>query len=531
MWGVRSRPASTEQDADKRRALAGAPLWTIGAAVVLGLSARLCYLVIRYHAHDAGTKRPHIESAALLLAIFGLGFRFATDTLDRSDRVAPSRVSPAMWLVMVCGAMALYWPALFIGYLSDDFVLVQHAAAWHVGPVAAQLFRPVPLFMWSVLLNLGGGAGTLHTLNVLLHATNAFLTACVVDAWVRGRSWSLAAGFMVLVSPLAPEAVAWCAGVFDLSATALILAAVLTARCYTDHTTIATRILFVTMSLAALLSKETAVVGPVLVLIDSLALRRSLPRHLVADLLVVGGTVAVLAGMRLTSHPGLIAAPITRYRFQRVLFDSFGNLAAPWHADYLRTFPIARLLNGLSVICIVTGFFVTNGPRWRTITALAGALWVLVSVLPLLPMFYVSPQLEGARYLYLAAFGWAAILMTASADLGGRRLWAAVVVRSVVTLMIAIAVSGVRSHISPWVRAAAVRDTVVRAASVDSRLRACEVTYVRDLPQTVDGAYLFSNGAREALAGGGVNALTRDVSGPCSFRWDAMSSKFVPVSP
>lgn len=531
MWGVHSRPASTQQGADsKRKGLASAPLWTVGASVVLCLSARLCYLVIQYHAHDPGTKRPHIESAALLLAIFGLGFRFATDTRDRSDNVAGRRVPPTIWLVMVCAAMALYWPALFIGYLSDDFILAEHAAAWHVGPIAAQLFRPVPLFMWSVVLNLGGGASALHALNILLHATNAFLTTCVVDAWVRGRWWSLAAGFMVLVSPLAPEAVAWCAGVFDLSATGLILAAVLTARRYGDHTTIATRILFVTMCVAALLSKESAVVVPVLVLIDSLAVRRSLSRHLVVDLLVVGGTVAALAGMRLTSHPGLIAAPATRYRVQRMLFDSFGSLAAPWHVDYLRTFPTARLLNGLSIICIVTGFFVMIGPRWRTITALAGALWVLVSVLPLLPMFYVSPQLEGARYLYLAAFGWAAILMTANADLGRRRLWATVVVRSVVILMTAIAVSGVRSHLTPWVRAAAVRDTVVRAASVDPRLRACEVTYVRDLPHAVDGAYLFSNGAREALAGAGVNAFVRDVSGPCSFRWDIESSRFIPIS-
>ena len=513
----------------KRKNFAIAPLWIVGASVVLGLSARLCYLVIRYHTHDPGINRPHIESAALLLAIFGLGFRFATDSPERSDNWTSSRVSPVIWLVMVCAAMALYWPALFIGYLSDDFILVEHASAWHVGPVAAQLFRPIPLFMWSVVVHLGGGAGTLHALNILLHATNAYLTACVIDAWVRGRWWSLAAGGMVLVSPLAPEAVAWCAGVFDLSATALILAAILISRRYGNQTTTATRILFVTISLAALLSKETAVVVPVLVLIDSLTVRRSLPRHLVVDLLVLSGTVAVLAGMRLTSHPGLIAAPVTRYRVQRTLFDSFGSLAAPWHANDVRGFPIVQLLNGLSVICLVSGCFVMIGPRWRSITALAGAVWVLASVLPLLPMFYVSPQLEGARYLYLAAFGWAAILMTASADLSGRRPWAAVVVRSVVILMTAIAVFAVRSHLTPWVRAAGVRDTVVRAASEDPRLRACEVTYVRDLPQAVDGAYLFSNGAREALAGAGVNSFVSDDSGPCSFRWDSANLRFVSV--
>ena len=163
-------------------------------------------------------------------------------------------------------------------------------------------------------------------------------------------------------------------------------------------------------------------------------------------------------------------------------------------------------------------------------TALAGAVWILVSVFVLLPVFYVSPQLEGARYLYLAAFGWAAILMTAAADLSGRKRWATVVVHSVVILMIAAAVSATRSHVTPWLRAAGVRDTVLRAASEDPRLRACVVAYVRELPQTVEGAYVLPNGAREALAGVGLNAFVRDDSGSCAFRWDTVSSRFVPVS-
>lgn len=531
MSGVHSRPASTREGANSaRRTFAITPLWTACAAVVLCLSARLCYLVIRYQAHDPGTKRPHIESAALLLAIAGLASRFATDTPDRSDDPVRSRVSPAVWLVMIGAAMALYWPALFIGYLSDDFILVEHASVWDIGPVAAQLFRPIPLFVWGIVLHLAGGAVALHALNILLHATNAYLTTCVLSAWLRDRWWTLMAGFTVLASPLAPEAVVWCSGVFDLSSTVLILAAILVARRYANPATPATRILFITVCIAALLSKETAAVIPLLVLIDSWIVRRSLPKRLLVDLVIVGGSVAVFAVMRLTSHPGVMAAPFTAFRVQRVLFDSFGSLAAPWHADVLRAFPIVRLLNALSVIGLVSGFFVLRGSRWRSITASAGAAWVLVSVFVLLPIFYVSPQLEGARYLYLAAIGWAAILMTAAADLSGRQRWATVVVHSVAILMIAAALSGTRSHLTPWLRAAGVRDTVLRAASEDPSLRTCDVAYVRDLPPSVEGAYLFPNGAREALAGVGLNAFVRDDSGPCAFRWDTASSRFVPVS-
>lgn len=507
------------------------PRWRIfGAAVVLALSARLCYLVIRYHGGGGAIKRPHIESAALLLAVVGFVLRFATDTAP-SNSPTSRRIPPiGLWLGLVCAATVLYWPALFVGLLSDDFVLVQHALAWEVGEVAPQLFRPLPMFVWALIVHLGGGPVALHALNILLHATNAFLAMRIAAAWVPGRWWTTAAGFMVLAAPLGPEAVVWAAGVFDLFAAAFIMAAVLVARRYQDHPRIGDRLLLLTVSVAALLSKEIAVVVPMLVLLDCWV-RRSLPRALVADLALVAAVVAAFAAFRLASHTGLVAPAFSKYRVQRLVFDSFGSLAAPWHVDFIRAAAIVRPVNALAVICLVSAFFVNRGARWRSISGLAGAAWVLVSVIPLLSLFYVGAQLEGARYLYLAAFGWAALLMTAGSELCQRGRWPSVLVTVIFLAMIAVAAVGVRVHLAPWIHAAAVRDEILRIAAADARLHSCPVAYVRDLPESVEGAYLFRNGARDALADVGINAFVRNETGTCSFRWDGPTATFVPAFP
>jgi hypothetical protein len=82
--------------------------------------------------------------------------------------------------------------------------------------------------------------------------------------------------------------------------------------------------------------------------------------------------------------------------------------------------------------------------------------------------------------------------------------------------------------LSKWAYAATIRDIVIRSAAADGRLRACEVVYLQNLPESVDGAYVFSNGAREAFADVSINAFVKNEPGSCSFRWDADMRGFVP---
>jgi len=494
--------------------------WRVaGTAVVLTLSVRLCYIVIRFSTGSGAVKRPHIESAALLLAIAGLILRITSDT--PGSAVSSARPRAMLWLAFLAGALLLYWPAVHVGLLSDDFILIQHASVWDMRQVAPQLFRPLPIFVWAVVVHLGCGPVTLHVVNILLHATNAWLAAQIVAGWVPGRFYAIAAGLLVLVAPLGPEAVAWCAGAFDLFAAAAMMSAVLVSR---SPPTLRNRIQLIGLTLAALLSKETAVVLPMLILLDG-CVRRSLARRAIIDLGLVTATVAIFAVIRLQLATGVVSAAISRYRIQRLVFDSFGTLGAPWQASD-QWLTRVRAVYALCVIGVIAAFFVNRGARWASAAVLAGAGWVLASILPLLAFFSVGPQLEGARYLYLAACGWAAVLVTAAADLAGRGPRVTAITRGVLVVLIGAGAWGVHSHLLPWTDAAAVRDNVLRTAAADERLRGCPVAYVDGLPDSVGGAHLFANGAREALADVGVTAFAYAGTGDCAFRWDAAAERF-----
>ena len=185
---------------------------------------------------------------------------------------------------MFCvSAVALYAPSLSVGWLSDDFGLVDRAAAWNFSPISPIFFRPIPLAVWGVLLHAGAGPVVLHLLNVVLHGTVAYLTARLVAGWAPGRSWAALAGLLTLSAPLAPEVVAWCAGFFDVLAATLVLACVLTAQSYDASTPAFTRVQFLALGVAAVFSKETAAIVVVLVAANAWR-RRSLPRALALDL-------------------------------------------------------------------------------------------------------------------------------------------------------------------------------------------------------------------------------------------------------
>ena len=153
----------------------------LASLAVVALGLRVLYLFVRYILGSAGAQRFHIETAALIFIAVGLMVRIARSRRPEKGRTKWIASSSWTWLIFCGLAVALYWPALSVGFLSDDFVLLTHASDWRVGPVTPALFRPIPVFIWAVLLHSGGGAALLHLLNIALHGTNAWLTTQLVQ--------------------------------------------------------------------------------------------------------------------------------------------------------------------------------------------------------------------------------------------------------------------------------------------------------------------------------------------------------------
>jgi hypothetical protein len=409
-----------------------------------------------------------------------------------------------------------------VGLLSDDFPLVERAASADLGAVHAGLFRPVPLAVWSAILSAGGGATTLHALNVILHGTNAYLT--------RLAAGSRLAGLLLLAAPLAVEAVAWLSGVFDLMATMFVLLAVLTAQRYVRErpTLVRTRVMFGAFGLAALLSKETAAVAGALVLAAALWRLpvRLWPRALVVDAGALLGAAGAFGVWRLAELSGDASWAPDRYALQRGLFNAFGSLAVPWHRseviDPSRWIP---LVFGLSILLLLSGHLLRREPPAAVRRSVAAIAWVLIPIAPAFPFFFVADDLQGARYLYLPYVGWAALLAWCVPARGA-------IARAAATFMVAGAIAlsayGTVRHLHPWVEAGEMRERVL-AAAAQSGMRQCASVTLTALPDHVRGAYVFRNGAPEAFARElGMVATVAEANGACAFRWDAASASFTP---
>lgn len=504
----------------------------LAPAAVIALALRAIWLFVRYELGQPATHRYHAESATLALIVIGLSVRLwrrtdeaVQDPVEPSDLMRPWRLELRVWLAFCALAFVLYWPALWVGFLSDDYVLAEGAAHWTVVWNNPEFIRPLPLSIWAMLLNAGAGPAVFHTLNVALHATNACLTALMAARWLRSRPRGLTAGVLFLVFPLAAEPVVWCSGIFDLMFTTLALACVMTAAAYGRSASAGRRVRFLAFGLAALVTKETAVVTPLLVLADAW-IRRTFPRLLARDTAVLFLIAAGSVGARLWARSGMHGIPLNWFVVQRGVFEAFGALAVPFHND-IGPLTVLSISSGVLIIMLATVFFLRRDPAPAVFGATA---WILASILPVLPILVVDSSLQASRYLYLGTVGWSVVLVMFVTDV--RDAWPRWNVGSVAALGVLIGVMAVsaRIHERHWREAGALRDMIERAAVAKLGVSGCGQVTLHDLPDQVRGAYLFRNGAREAFAHDlGISATVGDAKGPCSFRWDSERFSFEPA--
>lgn len=370
--------------------------WACCGALTLGLAVRTAWLFASYQAGGSAA-RHHVESATVAFIVVGVVTAFfgrdrSADTLGERPAIAARAGFQA--LLWCAASLALYFPALRLGFLSDDYVLAARAMDGQFGLVHAQFFRPVPLVLWSLLLHAGGGALALHTLNLLGHGGVAWLTTRIAAPYVSSRL-RVAAGLLVLTLPSHVEAVTWMSGVFDVTATGFALLAVLAAR-RLDWGSTTRRVTICLLALAAVLCKETAVVTPLLILLDQWALGR-LSRRVLGDV-SAGITLFVALGvLRFSVAPPVVDEPLSPFLLQRWLFGTVAALAVPWHRDVTTRWFVIPLLGALGVIALVATFFVSRVPTrvFRASTAFVG--WMLLGTIPAAAFFFVSPDLEGGR--------------------------------------------------------------------------------------------------------------------------------------
>jgi 4-amino-4-deoxy-L-arabinose transferase-like glycosyltransferase len=152
--------------------------------------------------------------------------------------------------------------------------------------------------------------------------------------------------------------------------------------------------------------------------------------------------------------------------------------------------------------------------------AIVCAGWVVVSVLPVFSFFHVSATLEGSRYLYLPAAGFAllvALLLGEAARSMPRRFTPVLIAAGVMVLAIQ-SVTASRFEVARWTEAAALRDRILTDYVRVMPSGSCGAIAAEGVVDNVDGAYVLRNGFAQALAEMGAEA-SESAAPRCRVSW------------
>jgi hypothetical protein len=355
-----------------------------------------------------------------------------------------ARLARSLLFVPPVLALALYAPALGVGYLADDFLYLN----WMRGGVGAllrhvtagsnpQMIRPLPALAWTVGA-LPGGAVLLHGLSLLLHAAAGLLVAVVIErapasppsppsrwlsagpastAWRAPGATGVLFACLFVAFPLSSEPVVWLSASFDLWATVFaLLATCLALRAGGRATHQAAAAL---AFLLALLSKESVLCLPLViaVLLPWRAARRTvgalaavaLP-YLALRVVIFHGPGGYLDAAGRSALWSVRPGELLRSLFLRLPL----RILVPFRGA--RELPAAELAAGLVSAALLGSLLVAvigsarqqastvSSPRSEVRARLwdCARPWLagIVALAPALPVFSIDADQESSRMLY-----------------------------------------------------------------------------------------------------------------------------------
>jgi hypothetical protein len=411
----------------------------------------------------------------------------------RADASRPSWIWPALVGLI---AAAVYLNTLGNGYALDDVGIVRdnpHLGSLSGVPLlfarpywpdasgaASGLYRPVALSTFAVDRALfGGSAAGAHAVNVALHALVSVLAWFALRRVATHYGTALLAALLFAVHPVHVEAVANLVGRAELLAAAFVLGAWLCHRRSPEASTSGRALVWdlgAAMSYGlAVLSKETAVVAPLVFLADDLGRAGSRNRARAWALLAgaLAATLmmraAVLGGLRgaadaiALDNPVVDAAPFVRVAtalWVQVRYVLLMVWPARLCSDYsfeaipvVRTALDPRFAAG-SVLALAILALVVHGWRGRRPVLVGTTAWIAF-FLPASNLIFPVGALMAERLAYLPSVGFCLLaghLGAALAAAGGRpRLRRIAVVAASALAVVAL---GIRT----WERNPAWRD-------------------------------------------------------------------------
>ncbi len=303
-------------------------------------------------------------------------------------------------VIGVLGLLPFFWSTTFF---TDDHLLLAFAR-YAPNPLVAfvrdehggEFYRPLSMSLWWLLARIGNGTiWPFAIVGATLHLLVAVQLAWLLRALGGSRAAAASAAAFFWLSPETREAALWAAAFPDWLGTALVLGSLLALLRGRRAAALA-------LATCAYLTKESAIVLPVLALVVLAAQRRGL-------------RAALRAGWR---DLALLSAPAAAYLLARhqVLggWGGTGDERAPFAGKLLQVssglvhvvagsdiFPEALAWGAGVAVLAVAALAATRRARAGEPRAWLGVAFAGVAVLPLLAAGWIV----GARYFYLPAVG------------------------------------------------------------------------------------------------------------------------------
>ncbi|MBI4483785.1 MAG: tetratricopeptide repeat protein [Acidobacteria bacterium] len=333
------------------------------------------------------------------------------------------------WLWLALAALLAYGRTARYEFVYDDYYQILQnpyvTKPGHLGEILfthvwdfiepknlSNYYRPLHILSHRLVYALWGpDPGAFHLFNVLLHGINVLLVYRIgCRLWGPGAAF--VGGLLFALHPGHTESVAWVAGVTDLLCTLFLLGA---SDLYVSSVPGQRVALAGSMGLflCALLSKETALVWPALVVAYDLLLRRQEGRWNLCRWLAVVGTLGLYVGLRLHAL-GAFAPQQGRHfsvhstEFVYSIAALFGKywrkMLVPTGLNAFYPFQPYDRLNGAVAVSLawilLLGVFVLWG--WsRAPRATFGVLWVSLTLAPVLNINGIGENVFADRYVYL----------------------------------------------------------------------------------------------------------------------------------
>ncbi len=490
---------------------------------------RLSFGPIRLSANDATRSLLFVFLFASVFALFFKRKSLEEDGPGEGPGQEATLSRAALVLVgfaILLTATAIYFRNLGTCFLSDDFdflALIRRAGPWSKETLfgflkAFGVLRPLTVASNAVDFQIWGMDPVGHHLtNILLHAANSFLVFLLILKLGRKAEVSVACALMFVAYPVHMESVSWISSRSDLLCAFFYLLALLAYLRERKSTSLGhwPSLIFFCLALA---SKEMAMSLPLILILLDIAFPQQkvrspekqwrtyipyfglLAAYLMFRFLFLGG----MGGYTESQHHLLRFDSSSVIELRNLIIRPLMGLFMPLHRTEIDKFPFLR--SGVLLMIVLIAVYLAVRRKTSSRLVAAGVALSLISVIPTFRILFVSDTLQGSRHLYLAAFG-ASLAMAGVAE----GLWRrprigrpAFVFGSVAIIALFIWASSYQ--LGAWRQAGNIAGKIVREGKkqlvgFDPK----DAAYVDDLPDSIDGAYVFRNGFPSAMQLAGIS--------------------------